>query len=139
MAQLPVITIADVTAVSGEARHRSCTKAVLHQDDPAETSVFRVKPGGAISTHLHSRVFDLFIGVAGRVDITYEGQEGSGCFKLKRNSFCRMPPGVRHEVRNPSKNEEAVFVLIHAPSAGYDFIPVKFKRKPASKPAAAVS
>jgi mannose-6-phosphate isomerase-like protein (cupin superfamily) len=73
-------------------------------------------------------VFDLFIGISGCSDITYEGQQGDGLVRLKANSFCSMPPGVRHEVRNTSTTEDAVFLVIHAPNAGYDFIPVEFRR-----------
>ena len=128
MAQLPVIHVKDITAIDGEARHSGCTKAVLCEHDAAQTSVFRLSPGGLIQTHLHSRVFDLFLGVSGCVDITYEGQQGDGHIRLQPDSFCSMPPGVRHEVRNTSAREEAVFLLIHAPQAGYDFIPVSFRR-----------
>jgi hypothetical protein len=38
-----------------------------------------------------------------------------------------MPPGVRHEVFNPSATEEAYFLIVHAPHEGYDFVPVDFR------------
>lgn len=132
MAQLPVTLIPDITTASGDARHDGCIKAILHEHDAAQTSVFRLQPGGLIETHLHSRVFDLFLGVSGCVEIAYEGQQGKGRIELKPNSFCCMPPGVRHEVSNASATEEAVFVLIHAPYAGYDFIPVEFRDQAAT-------
>ena len=132
MAQLPVTIIEDVTKVAGEARHAGCTKAVLHEHDAAQTALFRLSPGGVIQTHLHSRVFDLFVGVSGCLDITYEGQQGSGVMHLRPNSFCSMPPGVRHEVRNNSAAEDGVFMLIHAPYEGYDFIPVDFRKASAA-------
>jgi mannose-6-phosphate isomerase-like protein (cupin superfamily) len=128
MAQLPVTYVEDITAVAGEARHSGCSKAVLSEHDAAQTGVFRLSPGGVIQTHLHSRVFDLFLGISGCVEITYEGQQGDGVIRLKPNSFCSMPPGVRHEVRNTSATEDAVFLVIRAPNAGYDFIPVDFRR-----------
>ena len=128
MAQLPVTFVDDMTAVTGEARHSGCAKAVLSEHDAEQTGLFRLSPGGVIPTHLHSRVFDLFIGISGCADIIYEGQQGDGLVRLKANSFCSMPPGVRHEVRNTSTTEEAVFLVIHAPNSGYDFIPVEFRR-----------
>lgn len=127
MAQLSVTIVEDITAVAGEARHAGCTKAVLSEHGAEQSAVFRLGPGGVIQTHLHSRVFDLFVGVAGCVDITYEGQQGNGVVRLRPKSFCGMPPGVRHEVRNNSTTEEAVFLLVHAPWEGYDFIPVEFR------------
>ena len=134
MAQLPVTIVEDITTVAGEARHAGCTKAVLSEHGAEQTAVFRLSPGGVIETHLHSRVFDLFVGIKGCVDITYEGQQGSGLVRLKPNTFCGMPPGVRHEVRNSSASEEAMFLLIHAPYEGYDFIPVEFRKGSAPVP-----
>jgi mannose-6-phosphate isomerase-like protein (cupin superfamily) len=132
MAQLPVTIVEDITTVAGEARHSSCTKAVLSEHDAEQSAIFRLSPGGVIQTHLHSRVHDLFVGVAGCLDITYEGQQGSGVVHLRPNSFCSMPPGVRHEVRNNSATEDGVFLLIHTPYEGYDFIPVEFRKVAAS-------
>ena len=132
MAQLPVTVVEDMTAVAGEGRHNLCTKAVLSEQGPEQSAVFRLKPGGVIPSHLHSRVHDLFVGVAGRTEITYEGQHGSGVVMLKPGSFCDMPPGVRHEVRNASSTEDAVFLLVHAPWEGYDNIPVEFRKASAS-------
>ena len=127
MAQFPVTIVEDMTQITGEARHSGTTKAVLSEHDAEQTAVFRLTPGGVIQNHLHSRVHDLFVGVSGCLDITYEGQQGSGVVHLRPNSFCGMPPGVRHEVRNNSATEDGVFLLIHAPWEGYDFIPVPFK------------
>jgi mannose-6-phosphate isomerase-like protein (cupin superfamily) len=135
MAQLPVTIIEDMTAVTGEGRHAGCTKAVLSEHDAEQSAVFRLSPGGVIPSHLHSRVFDLFVGVSGCADITYEGQMGSGVFRLRPNSFCAMPPGVRHEVRNNSGTEDAVFLLVHAPYEGYDYIPVAFRKAVPCAPA----
>ena len=128
MAQLAVTAVEDMTAVTGEARHDLCTKAVLSEQGPEQSAVFRLKPGGVIPSHLHSRVHDLFVGVAGRAEITYEGQQGSGVVMLKPGAFCDMPPGVRHEVRNASSTEDAVFLLVHAPWEGYDNIPVELRK-----------
>ncbi len=128
MAQLPVKIVEDITAVAGEGRAAGVSKAVLSEHGEEQTAVFRLKPGGVIESHLHSRVFDLFFGLAGCADITYEGQQGSGVARLKANVYCGMPPGVRHEVKNNSTTEDAVFILVHAPYEGYDFIPVEFRR-----------
>src|SRR5262245_8040440 len=108
MAQLPVTIVEDMTTVTGETRHNLCTKAVLSEQGAEQSAVFRLKPGGVIPSHLHSCVHDLFIGVAGCAEITYEGQRGNGVVHLVPKAFCDMPPGVRHEVRNNSATEDAV-------------------------------
>jgi hypothetical protein len=38
-----------------------------------------------------------------------------------------MPPGVKHEVFNPSTTDDAFFLSVHAPHDGYDFVPVEFR------------
>ena len=76
-----------------------------------QTAVYHVQPGSGVPTHLHARVYDLFVGVKGNVEIRYEGQHGNGVFVLKPGAFCRVPPGVRHELSNPSKTDETVFLL----------------------------
>src|SRR5262249_8961890 len=103
MAQLPVTIVEDITAVACEGRHSGAPKAVLSEHAEEQSAVYRLAPGGVIQSHLHSRVFDLFLGLSGCVDITYEGQQGSGVVHLQPNAYCSMPPGVRHEVRNNSQ------------------------------------
>lgn len=134
MAQKPVITIDDITKGAFEARYPGTGKAILQEDAPVQTAVFRVQPGSGVPTHLHSRVYDLFVGVKGELEIRYEGQDGSGTFVLRPGAFCSMPPGVRHEVSNPSKTEEAFFLIVHASHEAYDYVPVPFRATEAALP-----
>jgi len=127
MGQKPVITVEDITKIAFEERRPGCEKGVMQEDAPAQTAVFRVQPGSGVPTHLHSRVYDLFVGVKGELEIRYEGEHGSGTFVLKPGAFCSMPPGVRHEVSNPSKTDEAFFLIMHASHEGYDYVPVPFR------------
>lgn len=129
MGQKTVVAVENVAGFPVEDRHNDCLKGIISADDEHESSVFRVRPGGFVPAHLHTRVYDIFVGVEGQVDITYEGQQGNGCVALKPGGLCSMPPGVRHEVRNNSTHNDAVFILIHAPSAGYDFIPAALKQQ----------
>ena len=66
-----VVSFADIRQSPGNAAHQLTSKAVLHQVADAETSLFRVKPGGRIKAHLHQKVWDLFYGVAGDGVIAY--------------------------------------------------------------------
>jgi mannose-6-phosphate isomerase-like protein (cupin superfamily) len=127
MSQKPVITVEDITNISLEERRPGCEKGVLHEDAPVQTAMYRVQPGSGVPTHLHARVYDLFVGVKGDVEIRYEGQHGNGVFVLKPGAFCRMPPGVRHEISNPSKTDEACFLLVQASLEGFDYVPASFR------------
>jgi mannose-6-phosphate isomerase-like protein (cupin superfamily) len=134
MGQKPVITVEDITNIAFEELRPGCGKGVLQEDAPAQTGVFRVQPGSGVPTHLHSRVYDLFVGVKGELEIRYESQHGNGLFVLKPGAFCSMPPGVRHEVSNPSKTEVAFFLLVHAPYEDLDNVPLPFRAMQAALP-----
>ncbi len=134
MGQKPVITVDDLTNLVFEERRPGCEKGVLQEDALAQTSVFRVQPGSGVPTHLHSQAYDLFVGVKGELEIRYEGQHGNGLFVLKPGAFCSMPPGVRHEVSNPSNTDEAFFLLVHASHAAYDYVPAPFQATEAALP-----
>ena len=127
MSQRAVVTIADMTQVDFESRRPGCAKGVMQVEDRVQSAVFRVAPHSGVPAHLHSSVNNVFIGIRGCVEIRYEGQLGHGVFELKAGGFCAMPPGVKHEVYNPSGTEEAFFVNVHAPYEGYDFVPVDFR------------
>jgi len=126
MSQKPVITFDDITNIVLEERRPGCEKGVLH-DGPVQTAVYRVQPGSGVPTHLHARVYDLFVGVQGDLEIRYEGQHGNGVFVLKPGAFCRMPPDVRHELSNPSKTDETIFLLVQASQEGFDYVPAPFR------------
>ena len=134
MGQKPVVTFTDIMNVVFEELRPGCEKGVLQEDPLAQTGVFRVQPGSGVPTHLHSRVYDLFVGVKGELEIRYEGQRGNGLFVLKPGAFCSMPPGVRHEVSNPSKTDEAFFLLVHASYEGLDNVPMPFRATEAALP-----
>ncbi len=125
MTQYPVVSFPDVTSVAGESKHQLSSKAILHQVPDAETSLFRVKPGGRIKSHYHQKVWDLFFGVSGSGEIVYVegGEERRTPFGA--GSFCAMPPNVVHEVRNLGGDTELLFILVHAPWEGYDHVPVR--------------
>ena len=134
MIQKPVVAIEDITSIAFTELRPGCDKAVLQEDAPSQTGVFRVQPGSGVPTHLHSRVHDLFVGVKGELEIRYEGRYGNGLFVLRPGAFCSVPPGVRHEVSNPSRTEVAFFLLVHSPYDGLDSVPVAFRETRAALP-----
>jgi mannose-6-phosphate isomerase-like protein (cupin superfamily) len=134
MSQEVVITVEDITNVALEERRPGCEKGMLHEDAPVQTAVYRVQPGSGVPTHVHAKVYDIFIGVKGNVEIRYEGQHGNGVFVLRPGAFCRMPPGVRHEISNPSKTDEACFLLVQASREDFDYVPASFRTIDAALP-----
>ena len=79
MSQKPVIMIEDITNIALKERRPGRDKGVLHEDAPVQTAVYRVQPGSGVPTHLHARVYDLFVGVKGNLEIRYEGQTAMAC------------------------------------------------------------
>jgi mannose-6-phosphate isomerase-like protein (cupin superfamily) len=134
MSQKPVITVEDITNIALEERRPGCAKGLLHEDAPVVTAVYRVQPGSGVPTHMHGWVYDLFIGMKGHLEIRYESEHSNGVFVLKPGGFCRMPPGVRHELSNPSKTEETVFLLVQASQEGFDYVPAPFRNIEAALP-----
>jgi len=134
MSQKPVITVEDVTNITLEERRSGCAKAMLHEDAAVQTSVYRVRPGSGVPSHEHTQVYDLFIGLKGDLEIRFEGESESGVFILKPGAFCRVPPGVRHELSNPSKTDETCFLLVQATRSEFDYIPVPFRSIEAALP-----
>jgi mannose-6-phosphate isomerase-like protein (cupin superfamily) len=122
MQENKVVAVEDVLSAVGQEAHGNCAKAVLHQAPAAETSLFKVNPGEVLAAHSHPETWDLFFGISGQGEIAYEGEAGSGVVPIGPRSFCAMPPGCRHEVRNRSRSEHFSFLLIHAPWDGYQFV-----------------
>ena len=128
MAQAPVIALDDITQMDfSPHRLPGCERALVYQDSTAQTAAFRVSPGSGVPRHLHTRVTDYFVCIAGQLEIRYEGQQGSGIFQLKPGAYLALPPGVRHEVYNPSGTDEAYFLLVHTPHEGFDVRPAEFR------------
>jgi len=129
-----VITVDDITNIAFEELRPGCKKGVLQEGVSSQAGVIRVQPGSGVPTHLHSRIHDLFIGVRGELEIRYEGLHGNGLFMLKPGAFCSVPPGVRHEISNPSMTDEAFFLLVHASYEGFDKVPAPFRAIEAALP-----
>ena len=105
-----------------ESRPR-CGKATLHEDASVQTAVYRVQPGSVFDA-CACAVYDLFIGVKGLLEIRYEGEPE------RKPRLCDQPGWVlshaaraRHELSNPSRTEETIFLLVQASIRGSDYIP----------------
>ena len=118
---IPFVSFAgvdDPAAGPFEERRPGCGKRVISQTDAAQVSIYRLEPGCGVPLHSHTRVDDFFVGLKGEATIRADAQGPP--FVLRAGSCCRVARGVRHEVRNMSLVEAAVFVLVHTPYEGFD-------------------
>ena len=113
-----VAALADVTALAFEARRPGCARSLLHEDEGMRAIVLRVQPGSGVPAHKHAGAHDLFLGIKGELEIRWDG----GCWLLRAGGFCRVAPGVRHEVSNRSDVNEAFCVLLHTRPGQFDFV-----------------
>lgn len=119
------VWVHDAGEQPGTAVHAQCTKAVIHEVAAAQTSVFHVAPGGQVRAHWHSACWDLFVGLGGEGEIEFAETSGARTVPMRQGSFCAMPPGKVHEVRNVG-SEEFSFVLVHTPYENYDHRPAAY-------------
>jgi mannose-6-phosphate isomerase-like protein (cupin superfamily) len=117
-----VVTIGDLNQLPSAATTERPVKAIAYQADAVEVASFRLRPGAVITSHFHTNVADLFVGLSGRGEVRYEVDGESRLHDLRQHSFCGVPRNVPHEVRNVDDKEDLVFLLVHAPFAGYDHI-----------------
>ena len=115
---LDVVTLADLTAMAFETRRPGYARALLHEDRGMRAVVLRLQPGGRVPPHKHSSAHDIFIGIEGEMEIRWE----ESCSLLRPGGFCSVPPGARHEVRNPGKERDAYCVLLHSGPGPFDFV-----------------
>ena len=113
-----VVSLADLTALGFDLRGPGYARAPLHEDGAMRASVLRIQPCSGVPAHKHSCSHDLFIGIRGELEIRCDGARSV----LQPGGFCRVPPGVRHEVWNGSAVQEAFCVLIHSDPVQFDFI-----------------
>ena len=113
-----VVSYPDLRALPFESRRPGYARALLHRDRGSRALVLRLQPGGRVPAHRHSSVLDLFIGLEGAIEIGWSGKR----MKIQPGGVCRIPPGVRHEVFNPSAGQDAYCVLLHAGPGPFDFV-----------------
>ena len=121
-----VVTIDDLSRLPEAAKTERPVKAIVYQVGAIEIASFRLRPAAVISAHLHTNVRDLFVGLRGRGTVQYEVDGEVRIHDLREHSFCGVPANIPHEVRNVDDKEDLVFLLVHAPFAGYDHVKTAF-------------
>ncbi len=119
---MSVTTIPNLSVLSYDARHMFAHKALIHQSDEVQVNVYVVEPGGRIPPHKHTGSWDISFVIAGEIEARYTENGQMHTVRCGSQAVHLVPPGVVHEVVNPSTRHPARFLLIQSPSRNFDFI-----------------
>jgi quercetin dioxygenase-like cupin family protein len=123
MTETQVRTIADLMLLPFENKHIKAHKALIHQMDPVQVQVYVLQPQGCIPAHRHSQSWDISIVLDGEIESRHLEDGKTALSVCRRGAVTIVPPGILHEVRNPSQTDGATFLLIQSPSKDFDFLP----------------
>lgn len=115
-------TIADLSQLSYDAKHIGARRALVHQTDDIQVSVYVLEPGGCIPLHRHTSSWDVSFVIEGEIEARFGEGEGVRTVRCAPQAMNLVPPGTLHEIANPSATQPAKFLLIQSPSRGFDFI-----------------
>ena len=94
--------------------------ALVHKQDEVQIHAYELKPGGVISSHYHTKNWDIFYIIEGEFTAYHNKSETPS--RGGKNAMHLIPPGAVHEIVNLSKTEVLKFLLIQSPSKEFDFI-----------------
>ena len=94
--------------------------ALVHKQDEVQIHAYELEPGGVISSHYHTKNWDIFYIIEGEFAAYHNKSETPS--RGGKNAMHFVPPGAVHEISNSSKTEVLRFLLIQSPSKGFDFI-----------------
>jgi quercetin dioxygenase-like cupin family protein len=117
-----VRSIPDFSALSYEEKHILARKALIHQTDEVQVSVYVLEPGGRVPAHRHSQSWDISVVIEGEIEVRFSNDADGSTLRCKRRAINLVPPGTVHEISNPSSTEPATFLLIQSPSKSFDFV-----------------
>jgi quercetin dioxygenase-like cupin family protein len=112
-------TIPDLSSLPYEAKHILAHKALVHQIDAVQVTVYVLEPGGCIPAHRHSTSWDISCVIEGEIEARFGDGRTARCGPQAINL---VPPGTVHEIANASATQPAKFLLIQSPAQGFDFI-----------------
>lgn len=97
-------------------------EVLVHRTPDAQVLVQMVPPGGELTPHHHTGLWDYFVGLAGQATVTLSGDAGTTAYAVGVGGFLAVPPGTMHHVCNQDPEASFVFLLTQAPYSAYDFI-----------------
>jgi quercetin dioxygenase-like cupin family protein len=122
MSESEARTISDLSALDYVARHVGARYATLHRTDEMQAGIYVLAAGGRIPPHRHSTSWDFALVLDGEIEAHIgEGTE-TRIVRCGPHAVNLVPPGTVHEIRNPSTDTPARFLLVQSPSKGFDFL-----------------
>lgn len=115
------IFIEDLKRLRYTPKHRDAMQAKALAIEPFNVSVYLLGPGGAIPPHRHSTSWDLIVVLEGALLIAAE--DVSEPHLCATGAIHATPPSTVHTVKNASLTDQARFLLVQSPTAGFDFLP----------------
>jgi quercetin dioxygenase-like cupin family protein len=113
--------IADLASLAYEDKHIRARRALALQTDELLVSVYELEPGGRILAHRHSVSWDVSLVLEGEIEARFKDGESFRSARLGPHMMSFVPPGAVHEIRNPSPDKVAKFLLVQSPGRGFDF------------------
>lgn len=115
-------TIPDLSALAYEDKHVRARKALVHQSDDVQVNIYVLEPGGRIPAHRHSTSWDISLVLEGEIEARFGTGETVRTVRCAVQAINLVPPGIVHEIVNPSASKPAKFLLVQSPSRSFDFV-----------------
>ena len=122
MTKPKVRTIFDLSSLNYEDKHIRAHRAMVHQTDELQISVYLLEPGGRVPSHRHSASWDIAFAVEGEIEARIFEGDVVRTVRWTPQTLNLVPPGIVHELVNPSASEPAKFLLIQSPAHNFDFV-----------------
>ena len=123
-------TIPDLSALRYEPKHIRARRALALQTDAVQVSVYELEPGGCIPAHSHSVSWDISLVLEGEIEAHFYDGDGLRIVTCRAHALNLVPPSAVHEIRNPSGDRIAKFLLVQSPGRGFDFRPSTSRDSP---------
>ena len=94
--------------------------ALVHKQDEVQIHAYELEPGGVISSHYHTKNWDIFYIIEGEFAAYHNKSKTPS--RGGKNAMHLVPPGAVHEIVNSSTTHVLKFLLIQSPSKGFDFV-----------------
>ena len=115
-------TIPGLEALRYEDRHVRAHYAGILRTDEVQVGVYLLDSGGYIPAHRHSESWDIALVLEGEIEARISEGIERRVMRCATHAVNLVPPGVVHEIVNPSASEPARFLLVQSPARGFDFV-----------------
>ncbi len=113
----------ELATLDYDTKHIGARKALVHETAEVQISVYVLEPGGFVPSHHHTSSWDISVILEGELDVTYTEDGATRTMRCRADNVNLVPPGLVHEISNPSETKRARYLLIQSPGHCADFVP----------------